>query len=713
MVEIEQFIKVDEKQSHEMTKLCWFNSEKPYIMTPIEYRIKENDVFSSGFLMFTQGILYILKKNLSVQNLFTKIHLLNCKAMTINTSSILLTYSNDHSTEKNLFIELKSEFSITISQIMIRIFNEITFGIQKRDCFSIKLGDNVGPSVLTSTNIKESTNPILTMRTICFCHYYCTQKDDTVTSLSFLEHFDKHPHSFITFTAERNLGQYSIAFGHSIALDPLITTVIFDNYNSPTFHFMLKTLFEKSIFKKSIAFVNYSSMTIVNFEFSTIKKLNIRSWTFLRNSPEFMIHWANEAGKLIAGIDTLHFEFIRFAREEQCSLFLNKLCYIVSKSTLKTLHFSSFNVRPFPYNSLLKLITAVEQNLESLIFSSMDVDATKILNILCHSSTKLTELTHICFTRMQFRTVISNSEELMNLHLPPKLLYINVSGCYFTPASFKFFLSFLNKDLLDNPIHLEANLIEVVPSAYEFLSTLEFDILYPNLCEVVWNQNTIPSEWAKYFFAFLYTQKSLRFLSLNKIKTNNPTLFLQYVMQLIAKLKLQGIDICSECFEKKIFNQFVSALTNANFLRRIGLAQSNLGDNGLKKFGDVINNLTFLTEITADGANPTFNSFVSFYDSIVTHPSIVAIDKPASDYLRMKERKLISDDEREYIKLTLYNIRRMSVASTSLQRSFYIKSLIDNENSNNKINPFIGQSPACEGDQCLIYLESVLQDLLK
>lgn len=690
-----QLIKVDEKILQEMVKLRWFELETPLIACPISFRLKPSESSTGGLLLFTRGAIYILnKKVFSAATLFKKFHLLDCESFTVTQSFIELVFKeNPYNLESSGDLEIKSNFSVQIAKIMLRVFNELTFGVSSEPFFNINFSPDIQGSILQEVTVKTRPSQALKLRAIFLCHYY-NLFYDYINSVNYFDIYDNNILPHIVITQALQPGNFAKAYGHAIAWESSITNIIFKGFKLSSFPDLLNSILQNAIGFKALAFLEYLSPIQNKFNFSVLTQLKITNWTFRQNSSHFVNYFVNQLKSLNFPIETLNVLDTVFNNERECTEFFETISRNRSTTLIETLYISKMISRPFPFSSLSRFIN-ISQNLKTLIFSSIDVDATKILKIICSQSMK--NLERLVITRMQFRTIVDSDEEMSRLHLPANLLYINVSGCFFTSFSLRFLLSFITKDPIEIPFIFEANEINVKSSFYNCLSKLNFEKINPNICEISWNLNPIPSDSSRFFFAFLYTQKRLRMLSLIKTRSANPTQLLKFVMQLITSLHIPAIDISfssktpsDQMADPEIYLQFIAALGQANFLRRIGLANSGLGDEGLNLFKDVINNLPALNEITADGFCPKKKeSFVGFWESVARHPSIKAVDKPSMDYINLRDQKIITNEDRTSFHPVFSEIRHMPKASNPIQREEYIKILINENKLTNNPDVFL------------------------
>jgi hypothetical protein len=153
----------------------------------------------------------------------------------------------------------------------------------------------------------------------------------------------------------------------------------------------------------------------------------------------------------------------------------------------------------------------------------------------------------------------------------------------------------------------------------------------------------MPNDTVRYLFAFLFTQKKLRLLVMNDVGIENPVTFLRSMIQLINSLPLPGLDISSTDVPPDVLEQFIAALASQRHLRRLGLGNSNAGDECIDTCAAVVKELSDLNEIVADGFKcNTVAKLAAFWKEVAAHPHIVACDVPTADlaYLELEETQL-------------------------------------------------------------------------
>jgi hypothetical protein len=227
---------------------------------------------------------------------------------------------------------------------------------------------------------------------------------------------------------------------------------------------------------------------------------------------------------------------------------------------------------------------------------------------------------------MQFHGAIDASIEL-----PASLVHLTVSENGFTPGALVSLLRLITARPKQVPIVFEASALVIKPPFYAALQELAFDQCYPNIAEFNWNLNAFPSD-TRYFFAFLFTQRRMRLLSLSKCTFDDPTATLKNIIQLGFHIRLQGLDFLFEDIPKPLFAQFVQALKTWTSLRRLNCAGSGSGDIGMGALLSILPDLANLNELGADGFKAeSREAIAALWSAIAQIPGIVACDLPQND----------------------------------------------------------------------------------
>ena len=619
---LEQIISVENKQLKEMVKSRWTDLETPIIAVPIDYKFQAKESFNSGFFMFTKGALYLFnKKMFSVPVFYDEFHLLNCQRINFIQKSLFFIFG-----EQELELKFSDQNqSVSVGKLIIKTFRELTYGLDQNNFFQISTDVQIEDIV-----IQSRPEYSLKWRTLFMAHYYGT-KGDYLHLVNYFDVFEQSDTNFLVLNSDLNPGNCAQAYGHAIAWDPKVKFLVLKEFMPNKLQEFLDSLFVNCQFITKLAFFQYHEDYNITFDFNHTfngfnKDLLIKELSFIQNSTNFMLSFAEQIKYLPFAIETISLQKLKISYED----FIQFICSLSSgkfiKSSLRHIMVDGILTKPFPIDQYMKFLNKANL-LSTISFARMDIDATLLFQKICEMSPL--SLKNLFFEEMQFQSQECNKKFV---DLPPKLIYLSFRKCYFSGRSLRYILNTLTYKPLEIPIFLNLSNINLKRSFYASLSKINFDSIQPNICELIYNNNDLSSESIRYLFAFLFTQKRLRMLSFQNSTVKNTSQFLNYFKHLISSLELPGIDISGN-FEKEIFLQFINDLSQFPFLRRVGIRNSHLGDQGLTMFKDVIKSLPQLNELIADGFNPTdANTFCSFWESILNHKSIENCGFPFKDF---------------------------------------------------------------------------------
>ena len=234
---------------------------------------------------------------------------------------------------------------------------------------------------------------------------------------------------------------------------------------------------------------------------------------------------------------------------------------------------------------------------------------------------------------MSFQKAINS-----NLIIPEKLVNIDISNSRFlTYKSFVTFFQFItHKMSYEVDLFLQANNLTYKPKSFLKMSQISFDECSSNILELEFNNNFIPKEIQLYYFAYLFTQKKLRFLSLIDNQIDDETEFLQNVIQLCKSLKIPGLDISGN-FDKTLFSYFIDAISTVPTIKRLGIRKSKSDEEGLHSFMLLLQNHPEIQEVLCDGFKTTNRELLyNCWKLISQHPGIRSCDLPIEDFKFLK-----------------------------------------------------------------------------
>jgi hypothetical protein len=263
-------------------------------------------------------------------------------------------------------------------------------------------------------------------------------------------------------------------------------------------------------------------------------------------------------------------------------------------------------------------------DLDTVIFRDMDMDAAPLLAAICKANTRLRVLQ---LSQMKFSTEVD-----ADCDLPGSVIHVNLSNNAMAIISVVSLLRLMTKRQRTIPIIVDMSRLVHQTQLYQALQELPFDQCYPNIVELNWSNNHITGD-PKFFFAFLFTQKRLRLLSVKPIVVEDPVLFMRYLMRFGLCLPLPGLDFSlADAKNNAEFVQFLMALRVWPALRRLNVAGSRSGELGMGALNDVIQELTRLNELGADGFAPKSPEAIAvLWSTIELHPGLRACDLPMED----------------------------------------------------------------------------------
>jgi hypothetical protein len=302
---------------------------------------------------------------------------------------------------------------------------------------------------------------------------------------------------------------------------------------------------------------------------------------------------------------------------------------------LEMVTLSKPHTKAFPHKDTTRFLN-IAKGLQYVCLRSIDGDASPLLRAIfqADSNLQVLKLTHV-----QYRSPLDPT-----LLLPRQLAHLDVSMSAFSHESFKSLFVLLGSGNATVPLVFQARALVIKSTFYADLATLDFDSFASNLCEFDWSLNKLPdADSARYLFAFLFTQKRLRLLTMHDIGIETPMDFLQTVMKLVSALPLSGLDFSSSDVPADVLQMFVQALGTMPHLRRLGIPNSNAGDAGIVVLTEALAGLPDLNELVADGFKcTTVDKLAAFWTAVAAHEALVACDLPSSDlkFLELAEEQL-------------------------------------------------------------------------
>ncbi|OHT16835.1 hypothetical protein TRFO_12923 [Tritrichomonas foetus] len=600
---------VDDTKLESMASKVWCDLERPIVAVPLEFKLKDRDSFTNGFLMFTRGASYLFKSKIFGHPEFIqKFHLLDVRCMILRHETLVFEFDN-HA------ITLKTEDVAPIATAMLTVLYEATYGIQGIHLLNVRK-----EIAFSDVVVNERPKSALKWRALFLAHFYDI-KGEQLYTVDYFDKWEDKQKSIIIIGPSLHPGNFAEAYGHAIAWEPKIDSVAFQSFAPTKYSRLIECLLQNAHHIHRIAYTDYKAKKLPQFNFH-VSQTSVKVWWFIRSCAELVLSWAQESRHLPPGLTDILIANSHFT-SDQFSELVNLIHQSEPASHMTHFEFSRTNIHNFPFNDITKLCS-FSKNLEMITIRGIDVDGSHLFRAICkaQSPIKIVHLTHL-----QWRTQLKGDD----LRLPPTLLHIDVSYSAFTQQSLKSLFVELTRYPQQIPFVLQASTLMIKPICYAGLSEIQFDLCQPNICEFDFSGNTCPAEQTRFLFAFLFTQRRLRLLSLNNINTDNPTIFMQYIIQLAQPLNLSGLDLACK-FPAQLYAQFLQALVNVKSLRHLCVSNSESGDQGLAALDMLIKGLPNLTELIADGFKPQNPAAIcAVWNDISLLPSLKACDLPSDD----------------------------------------------------------------------------------
>ena len=600
---------VDDSKFESMASKTWCDLETPVVLVPLEYKLRDRDSFSNGYFMVTRGAAYIFKSRfLGQPELLQKFHMLNMSRIVIDNQALVFSLRENQ-------ITIKTEDTKQIALAMLTILYEAVYGVT-----NIQLPDIQSHVSLPPIEVTERPKSALKWRALFLSHYY-NVKGEQLYTLDYFDKWEAKQKNVMVIGPSLHPGNFAEAYGHAIAWETKADSVAFQSFASTKFHLLIHALLLNAQTIGRIAFTDYKPKKLPVFNFS-VSHTNVKVWWFLRCCSEIILSWAQESRNLPLGLTDVVISNCKITAN-QFSQIVNLFEQSNAVSNMTHFEFSRMDIPDFPFSSVTKLCSFAT-NLEMITARGLDVDASQFFKAICQAQSpiKIIHLTH-----MQYRSPINPQDTL----LPPTILNITVSSSAFTSQSLCSLLVTLTCRPQQIPFVFQASNLLIKQQCYIGIGQMNFDICQPNILEIDWSGNDCPAEASRSLFAFLFTQKRLRLLNFNNVKTDNPTQFMQYIIQLAQPLNLLGLDLSCK-FPPQLYAQFLQALVSVPSLRHLDVSNSESGDQGLAALDQLIKGLPNLVELTADGFRPQNPAAIcAVWNDISLVPTLKASDLPVED----------------------------------------------------------------------------------
>ena len=616
---------------HIIEKSVWCDDEEPVITLQAKYKLAKKE--KSGIITLTRGALYIFKKKLSEKKGVAEPKYIFCPL-----EMIRLVYAPGQLTIETLksTLVISTDDADKLTRAIVMFHREATFGVKPGEELARKLVLEGPTERLGIHEVTSRPDKVLTKRGLMLIHHYKT-KGQHESPFEYLERRRARQQEKLTLGPSCDPGEYVEAFAHAIAWENNLLTLSLQTFVCRRFGKFLAILMEHSQTIRRLVFQRYKAKQAMMFNhFQPPAKSVVREWVFMADNTdgaEILFNWLENANKMPAGsVEELVMKIPFMADDTE------KIIECVNNSpalkTVQSLFLQGDSSSKLGH--IARLFGAFDQ-LESVNMRGFCMDGSQVLQKLCEMDKPPSAIT---LTSMRFETKIGVSRPL-----PPNLRRLTLThGAY--PIALAV-MAWLTSKPVDIPVILELN-NSFSPKSAElvapFLTKMAMCMNYPTLVEINWSNNFVPSKSISQLFAFFYTQKRLRLLSLSGVNTDNQQSLLLHILQLAVALPLYGLDLSNVDFERSLMVQFIRALAQVTtHLRRLDLSGAKAGDEGLRAMIDVISVNRELAEIGADGFEPRSSDVLfQFWSQVAGHPTIQGNDFPFEDLqsLRLTMDKL-------------------------------------------------------------------------
>lgn len=639
-----------------MVNEVWSKLEEPLVCVPCDYKIVETKKsLRPGNLMITRGALYFFKAKFAKPVVYDrKIHILDMRGMRISTDYMTIEFEAYNA-------EISSKYIIHIYLAIMTILKELTLGVFTYTPFEVHSDIPLPP-----VEIKERIPQAIRWRALFLAHFY----DITGNQLDTMTYFDKweaKKHSRLVLGPSFHPGNFGAAFGHAIGWETLIDTVCFQTLAPTQFARMLLSILETSNTIDRIAFTDYQNDDrLPQFPTSQIAKTRVEQWWILRSNFSMIRNFIQFSKYLQEPIKEFLIATSKLTKEDMKEI-ADLVDVTASLQQLRTFQLIRCQVKPFPFPPFMQLMTKLTY-LNTLIVCGLDVNGSELLTALCKCRNSLRNL-HI--THMQFRNNIPDDTVL-----PPSLVGLSLSTNVISPGSFSTIINLIFTKPRKYPMQVRMHNLQLKENTYIALQNVNPATCHPVLFELDWSGNKMPVEESRFFFQLLATQTNLKLLRFENMEPADPVQFLRDTSTLVNLLRLPGLDISGK-FDTTLFSQYINSLTNFTWLKRLGIRNSNIGDNGAAIVANVIRNLPNLVELLIDGMKlSSLERAFQFWGGVMDNvPTIEAIDLPKKE---ISEAGLTPEDIYATQKQTYLRIQNDKLKpSTTLQRLQFVLDCID------------------------------------
>lgn len=555
-----KYIDVDKTKLEQMQQHCICQFEQPIVAIPVEFKAPGSSNFVSGYLMITCGAHYFFKgKAFGHVSLVTKFNIYQINVIHFSSNQVIFDFSdfgmadfnknsiteskssvtekaaasksvnNNLSATSNSLIFLKTNDSFIVVQASLYIQKFVSFGV--KDAHLCRLDSN---STIKEIEINKRPPYPLKYRTIFFAHYYENDPKEKI-DVDYFKKWENRHRYYIIIDGSLQIGNFGRAFGHSIAWESKIKSVCFRSFSPLNFSDFFDSLITNSIASLvEVQFTDYkdpNNLPVFSGRPLKCDNCTIKRYVFQDVIGSFLLSFFEKCKK-IPRIEDLILSKVKMDATEFTQFCNCVLHNVAMQKTLKKLVFEKSPIPSFPSNDM-KIMLECLSHLESISISDLNCDGIRLINAVCKSNSPV-KIIHA--NRLKFLKSFENTT------FPETLAHLDVSMSIFSDEAISSLLVSITKKPVKIPIIFSACRIILKKSSYPAIGRIKFENCYPTIAEFNFSFNRIPAFGSRSLFAFLFTQKNLRNLTLNSIGATDSVKLLKNIMMIILSLKIQAFS---------------------------------------------------------------------------------------------------------------------------------------------------------------------------
>lgn len=555
-------------------------------------------------VVVTRGGLYLAKWEKGSATLYLRVPLLGLKVRT--------TKSGVEFQREGVVFEIRGDdvnMTITIIDFLI---NETFFGVADHEKLERDLSVHV-----KAPPVKKVVENAMSWRFIMLAHKVPVIDRDT-NAFDWMERIGMK--NKIAVDETLRVGPYGEAFGAAMAMETKLEAVSFQLFPFHKFPELMTSFVFHAQGVKKVGMLGYTSP--VDYGFGKAGVTSIKEWAFVRCSMDFVIDWIRQIDVLPAK-GVLHLELsemrgnlselIPHMRESKQLKGLIRVGFMVMKDRIES--------------GILRSFLSELPSVRTVVCISLDCDASNALAAIISGAPNLQS---VFLQKMTFKTPIPES-----IVLPPDVTYFDVSFSPLKAEILRSILRLLVKNPRAKPISFVASGCAKISRNERSLAKMDLSQCYPTLSEVNWSNNRITGATCHALFAFLFTQKRLRWLSMSRCDLTDTFEFLKNLVRLVLMLPLYGLDFAEvpRCKESDMV-EFIQAIGISGRLRRLNLSGFRARDEGMQALFKLIEENPLLCELSVDGFCGTDAKLVFNFWSKLSRkrpPSLKVCEYPIRD----------------------------------------------------------------------------------